>query len=103
MLFNTNHIITIKRLSSGEKKTWSDVYCELAVYINQIQEEINTSFDSAGSFLAYRMMTNGDEDILLWDRITDENGKEYIVKSPASVSNDLTWKHAQYILFEHKI
>ena len=73
MLFNTNHIITISSLSTGAKRTWSQVDSEISVYINQIQEDLVSGFDGAGSFTAYRMMTDGNhEAISIGDRIVDE-------------------------------
>jgi hypothetical protein len=100
MLFSTNHIISIARLSSGAKKTWEELTCELPVYINQIQEDLVQWFDGAGSFTAYRMMTDGDHcDISINDRVVDECGATYEVRG-VSPSEDLTGTHNQYLLIK---
>jgi len=79
MLFN--HYITISSLGTGAKRSWTEVESDVAVYINQIQEEVVSGFDSAPSFLSYRMMTSGNHtEILIGDKVIDENGIVYEVK-----------------------
>lgn len=98
MLSSYNHTISISRLSTGAKRTWSEVESDVAVYINQIQEDLVTGFDGAGSFTAYRMMTDWNhETIAIGDRVADENSNIYEVKTK-SISDDMMWVHHQYIL-----
>jgi len=98
MLFNTNHTISVSNLSTGAKRTWSEVDTDVRVYINQISEELVQGYDGAGSFTAYRMFTDGShETISIGDRVTDEDDNVYEVRSK-SISNDLTGVHHQYIL-----
>jgi hypothetical protein len=81
MLYNSNHTISISSLSTGSKRTWSEVDTDIFVYINQIQEDLISGFDGAGSFTSYRMFTDGNhETIAIGDRITDEEGNTYEVK-----------------------
>lgn len=55
-------------------------------------------FDGAGSFTAYRMMTDGDhKKISIADRIIDEAGNTYEVRAK-SISDDVMGVHHQYIL-----
>lgn len=55
-------------------------------------------FEGAGSFWAYRMMTDGTHSaIAVGDRITDEDGLVYEVRGK-SISEDLTGIHHQYLL-----
>lgn len=89
MLSSYNHTISISSLSTGAKRTWTEVESDVSVYINQIQEDLVTGFDGAGSFTAYRMMTDGNhEAIAIGDRVTDENGNIYEVRSK-SISDDM--------------
>ena len=98
MLFSTNHIISIRSLSTGSKRTWSEVESDINVYINQTQEEILPGFDGNASFMVYRMLTDGNHSaISIDDRIVDENDIVYEVKGK-SVSDDMTGIHHQYIL-----
>lgn len=98
MLCSTNHTISISSLSTGTKRTWSEVESGVAVYINQIQEDLVTWYDGSGSFTAYRMMTDGNhETIAIGDRVTDENGNIYEVRAK-SISDDIMGVHHQYIL-----
>ncbi len=98
MLCSTNHIISIQSLSTGAKRTWTEVDSDVAVYINQTQEEVLPGFDNNAAFMVYRMMTDGNhEDIFINDRIVDENDVTYEVKGK-SISDDMMWIHHQYIL-----
>lgn len=98
MLFSTNHIVSISSLSTGAKRTWSVSSTGVAVYINQIQEDLVQWYDGAGSFTAYRMMTDGTHTTIdVGDRITDENNNIYEVRAK-SISDDIMGVHHQYIL-----
>lgn len=89
MLSSTNHTISISSLSTGAKRAWTVTESDVAVYINQIQEDLVQGFDGAGSFTAYRMMTDGNhETIAIGDRVTDENGNIYEVRAK-SISDDM--------------
>jgi len=95
-----NHTITISSLGTGAKRSWTEWESDIAVYINQIQEDVISGFDSAPSFLSYRMMTNGNHtEILIGDKVTDENGIVYEVKWK-SVHSSLVGTHHQYLLIQ---
>lgn len=89
MLCSTNHIISIQSLGTGAKRFWTEVDSDIAVYINQTQEEVLHGFDNNASFMVYRMMTDGlHKTIKINDRIVDENDVVYEVKGK-SISNDM--------------
>ena len=101
MLPTTNRIITVLSLTqSGEKRTFTSTITGLPVYINQNGEEIVDGFDNEGSFFAHRMLTDGTHStILIGDRITSNDGKQYDVRGKA-VYDDITGIHHQYLIVE---
>lgn len=59
MLPSTNKTVTIRRFTrTGALGVWDDVETDVDVYINQVQSEMVGGFDGAGSFFAYRMLTD---------------------------------------------
>lgn len=95
-----NHTITISSLGTGAKRAWTESESDIMVYINQIQEDVVTGFDSAPSFLSYRMMTNGNhETINIGDRVTDEADIVYEVKGK-SIHSSLVGTHHQYLIIQ---
>lgn len=102
MLVHTNRTISVKRLvPSGKKRVFLDIIVGLNVYINQNGEEVLQGIENQPNFLLYKMMTDGQHTtIAMGDRIEDTNGKIYEVRTPASVSDDLTGIHHQYLLVE---
>lgn len=99
MLPTTNRTIAILRYArTSGKGAYTSVATGIRAYINQTQEEVQEGIDNQGSWIVYRMMTNGTHtDIVIGDRITDDQSNTYEVRGKA-ISKDLTGTHHQYIL-----
>jgi hypothetical protein len=99
MLQTTNSVVSVYRLqeTSWEKIYNDALYSNVPVYIEANQDLIDTSFGGQWAFNIYLMMTNWFNDIIIWDKIIDQNSNVYYVKW-ASVYNDITWKHGEFIL-----
>lgn len=100
MLPSTNNVVTISRLAAnGDITEYSDVITGLEVYINQTREDVVPGYEGQPNFRAFRMMTDGDHDAIEFhDRVTDQDGVQYEVVAPPSISDDITGKHHQYLL-----
>jgi hypothetical protein len=98
---HTNRTVSVDTLAlSGEKRVFSRIITALPAYINQTGEQVEGGFDGEASFFFHRMMTSANHAaISIGDRVTDDKGKAYDVKG-ASVFDDFTGKHGQYLLAE---
>jgi hypothetical protein len=101
MLPLTNATITINRLTQGAKtRTLQPVASGVRVYMNPAGEAVVSGFQSEGAWKVWKMMTDSNHvDILIGDRVVDQDSKEYEVKG-AEKFNDITGKHNQYILLQ---
>lgn len=93
----TNNTISIKRLTGTGKRTWEEVESGIEVYMNQINEDLVWGLDAQPSFIAYRMMTDGQHEIIgIGDRVVDDE-YTYDVRT-VSVQQSIVWESHQYIL-----
>lgn len=100
MLPSTNNTVTVQRLTAnGALKEYVEVLTGVDVYLNQIREDLVPGYEGQPNFLAFRMMTDGEHDPILYqDRIIDQDSVQYEVVAPPSKSNDITGAHNQYLL-----
>ena len=98
MLQTVNHIVSISRLveTAGEKEYTSTVHTGLNVYIEPIQESVWIALDGEGAFNTFRLFSD-NVNILIWDKVTDEDSIVYIVKWTKSFDS-IVWKHIECLI-----
>jgi len=90
-MIGANSVISTYRYAKSgnkEKHNAAPTIRGLSVYIVREQLERATMIDQANAHLLFRMQSDEALNIVKGDKVVDQNGKEYIVHSVQSESDD---------------
>ena len=98
MLVHSNATVTIQRLQDNAgARTYQNLYTGIRVYLQSKNDDVQEGFDNQWAWTRFLMMTDWTLDLIIWDKIIDQNNKSYTIKTGENFS-DLTGKHGEYIL-----
>lgn len=82
MILGANNKITTYRLVTASNKDTYDssaTLTDVAVYIEQVDPNIAVILDDQHAFETYKAYIDGDQDIIISDKVVDQDSVEYIV------------------------